>query len=164
MDGSNPPSERNRSARTSRQADGSTNTSLHGVVLLLVDLARLGDRVDLAEAVEAEPDVLQHARRRPTSTSLGPTMPAFERYSSSTSGPDGVGVEARRRRGRCRKNPLSPSTSRSTSLAAAPKPGLPPSSRTKASGQALDGSGLRACRAIGVGGPPASRKSEARLG
>ena len=33
-----------------------------GVVLLLVVLARLGDRVDLAEAVEAEPDVLEDAR------------------------------------------------------------------------------------------------------
>ena len=55
-----------------------------GVVLLLVELARFDDRVDLAEAVEAEPDVLQHARVVPVDTSLGPTMPAFERYSSST--------------------------------------------------------------------------------
>ena len=42
-------------------ADGRTNTSRDGVVLLLVELARLDDRVDLAEAVEAEADVLQHA-------------------------------------------------------------------------------------------------------
>ena len=34
----------------------------HGVVLLLVDLAFLDERVDLAEAVDAEADVLQHAR------------------------------------------------------------------------------------------------------
>ena len=33
-----------------------------GVVLLLVVLAGLGDRVDLAEAVHAEPDVLEDAR------------------------------------------------------------------------------------------------------
>ena len=33
-----------------------------GVVLLLVVLARLGDRLDLAEPVEAQPDVLEHAR------------------------------------------------------------------------------------------------------
>ena len=31
-----------------------------GVVLLLVVLARIGDRIDLAEAVEPEPDVLEH--------------------------------------------------------------------------------------------------------
>ena len=38
----------------------------HRVVLLLVDLARLDDRVDLAEAVEPETDVLQHAAGRPS--------------------------------------------------------------------------------------------------
>ena len=63
-----------------------------GVVLLLVVLAGLGDRVDLAEAVEAEPDVLEHAGSS-HETSFGPTTPAFERYSSSTSAAHGVGVE-----------------------------------------------------------------------
>ena len=56
---SKPPRARNRSARTSMQADGRTNTSRDRVVLLLVELARFGDRVDLAEAVEAQPDVLE---------------------------------------------------------------------------------------------------------
>ena len=35
-------------------------------MLLLVDLARLDERIDLAEAVDAEADVLQHARIVPS--------------------------------------------------------------------------------------------------
>ena len=51
-----------------------------GVVLLLVVLARLGDRVDLAEAVEAEADVLEHAgvvpgdQLRPDEAGVGPVQ------------------------------------------------------------------------------------------
>ena len=104
-------------------------------MLLLVVLARLDDRVDLAEAVEAEADVLQDGAGRPTSTSLGPTMPAFERYSSSTSSRIASGSRATSSWQK-QKNPLSPSTRRSTSLAAAPKPGLAPSVADERVGQA----------------------------
>ena len=51
-----------------------------GVVLLLVVLARLGDRVDLAEAVEAEADVLEHTgvvpgdQLRPDEAGVGPVQ------------------------------------------------------------------------------------------
>ena len=63
--GSKPPSVRNRSARTRMQADGTTNTSRDRIVLLLVDLVGLGDRVDLAEPVEPESDVLEQRRPVP---------------------------------------------------------------------------------------------------
>ena len=67
------------------------------------------------------------------STSFGPTMPAFERYSSSTSSRMASGSRATSS-WRKQKKPLSPSTSRRTSLAAGPKPGLPSTARTKARG------------------------------
>ena len=63
-----------------------------GVVLLLVVLARLGDRVDLAEAVEAEPDVLEHARVVPRHE-LGPDDAGVGAVQLLDERAHGVGLE-----------------------------------------------------------------------
>ena len=62
------------------------------VVLLLVVLPRLGDRVDLAEPVEPEPDVLQHERVLPRHE-LGPDEPGVGAVQLLDEDPDGVGFE-----------------------------------------------------------------------
>ena len=62
MLGSNPPSARNRSARTSTHADGSTNTSRTASCCSWSYSPGLDDRVDLTEAVETESDVLEQSR------------------------------------------------------------------------------------------------------
>ncbi len=62
------------------------------VVLLLVVLARLGDRVDLAEAVESEPDVLEHAAVVP-GDELGTDEPGVGPVQLLDEHPDGVGLE-----------------------------------------------------------------------
>ena len=108
-----------------------------GVVLLLVDLA------DLDAAGRAAP---KRSTSRPTSwrtrglshvTSFGPTMPALERYSSSTITRMASGSRATSSWQK-QKNPLSPSTNWATVLAAGPKPGLPPSASTNASGRTAE--------------------------
>ena len=63
-----------------------------GVVLLLVVLAGLGDRVDLAEAVEAEPDVLEHGRVVPRDE-LGPHDAGVGAVQLLDEGPHGVRLE-----------------------------------------------------------------------
>ena len=161
--GSKPPRARNRSARTSRHADGMHEHVAHGVVLLLVVLPRLGDRIDLAEAVEAEPDVLQHVRRRPTtrawdrrrrrSTGTAPRRASGSRRASSATSS-----------WQKQKNPLSPSTSRSTSLAAAPEAGVGAEVADERVGQPGDDAPAQVGVAGGVDGPPVSRNSVLRFG
>ena len=83
----------------------------HRVVLLLVELARLGDRVDLAEAVEAEPDVLEDRRDRPTTRASA----RRGRRSSGTAPRPWRGWRrgrGRRRRGRCRRTRCRPRRAR----------------------------------------------------
>ncbi len=63
-----------------------------GVVLLLVVLPRLGDRVDLAEAVEAEADVLEDARIVPRHE-LGADETGVGAVQLLDQEPDGVGLE-----------------------------------------------------------------------
>ena len=63
-----------------------------GVVLLLVVLAGLGDRVDLPEAVEAEPDVLQHSGVVP-GDELGPDDAGVGAVQLLDQHADGVMVE-----------------------------------------------------------------------
>ena len=65
----------------------------NGVVLFLVDLAGFDDRVDLAEPVEAEPDVLQPARFVPLDE-LGTDHPGVRAVQLGDHRPHGV----RRRR------------------------------------------------------------------
>ena len=65
----------------------------HRVVLLLVDLAFFDEGVDLAEAVDAEADVLQHARVVPRDELRARRCPAFDRYISSTSSRMALGIE-----------------------------------------------------------------------
>ena len=92
IDGSNPPSARNRSARTSRQADGRANTS------------RTASCCSWSYSPGSVIGSTSPKRSRPSPTcwstpgssqvtSLGPTAPALERYSSSTSRRIGVVVE-----------------------------------------------------------------------
>ena len=71
---------RGRRARAGRPI-GTQNDVAHGVVLLLVQLARLDERLESRPNRSAlDAHVLQHGRDRSQSTSFGPTMPAFERY------------------------------------------------------------------------------------
>ena len=82
--GSNPPSVRNRSARTSRQAEGSVNTSRTasccswsyspGSVIGSTSPKRSSPSPTCWSTAGSSHD-----------TSFGPTTPAFDRYSSSTS-------------------------------------------------------------------------------
>ena len=107
----------------------------HGVVLLLVDLAVLDDRVELAEAVDPEPDVLQPGRVRP----LDELGADDARRSIGTAPRRAAGSRrdpARRRRGGSRRTRSRPSTRCITSLATAPNPGFPSIARTKAFGHA----------------------------
>ena len=60
-----------------------------GVVLFLVDLTGFDDRVDLAEPVEAEPDVLQPARLFPLDE-LGTDHPGVRAVQLGDHRPDGV--------------------------------------------------------------------------
>ena len=62
----------------------------HGVVLLLVELARLDDAVDLAETVEAEPDVLEQPRLVPVDE-LRPDDAGVRPEHLGDEQPDGIG-------------------------------------------------------------------------
>ena len=140
--GSKPPSVRNRSARTSMQADGSDEHVAHRVVLLLVDLAGLGDRVDLAEAVErrarragappGRPSRRASARRRRRSTGTAPRRAAGPRRD-----------RARRRRGRAGRTRCRPRRAAAPRWPPRRSPDCRRARRTRASGRrrriALDG-------------------------
>ena len=133
-----------------------------GVVLLLVVLARLGDRVDLAEAVEAEADVLQHARLRPTSRAWDRrrrrwtgTAPRRARGSRRARG--------RRRRGRSRRTRCRPRRGAAPRWRRRRSRGWRrgPGRRRRAAGAKI-----RSCRSSPSASiaPPVSRKSVLRLG
>ena len=88
------------------------------VVLLLVDLTLFHEGVDLAEPVDAEADVLQHAGVVPRDQ-LRPDDPGVRSIQLLDEQANRPGSKAT---SSCRKqkNPFSPCTSRSTSLAALP--------------------------------------------
>ena len=154
---SKPPRVRNRSALARMHADGRTKTS------------RTASCCSWSYSPGSVIGSISPNRSRPSptcwstpgssqETNLGPTKPAFERYSSSTSRRTASGSRATSS-WQNRKKPPSPSTRRSTSLAAAPKPGLAPRSRTNASGSRAVISASRPSMS-----PAASRNSVLRLG
>ena len=158
---SKPPRARNRSARTSMQADGRTNTSRTASCCSWSNSP--GSVIGSTSPKRSRPrPTCWRTARSSHDTSFGPTRPAFERYSSSTIARTASGSRATSS-WQMQKNPLSPSTSASTSLAATPKPGLASSGRTNASGRY---SVIRAARSLPSAstGSPASRKRVLRLG
>jgi hypothetical protein len=89
---------------------------------------------------------------------LGPTIPAFERYNSVTIVRTASAAGAMSS-WQSRKNPLSPSTSRRTSLTAGPYPGFPAIARMKAAGRYERILAVTASRTSGPGSPTTRNKN-----
>ena len=92
IDGSNPPSAPEQVGTHEQAGAGQGEDVADGVVLLLVELAPLDDRVDLAEPVDTQADVLEDAGVVPVDE-LRADDAGVRAVQLLDEQPDGVGVE-----------------------------------------------------------------------